>query len=286
MYCSPSTVELRVITFNGNRCVAERLISSCMCRLLGLVSKVATTIADGVGEDFSQFANLSCYEHGDGWGVTLRDGDEIIYDKCEKVAFGDVEFDRLTQIELCDSAIVHLRWATLTLAVTYVNTHPFSAFDASFAHNGSIQETEGFLKYLDDSHVIEGNTDSERYFHLVASLGKENDGEISFVDGFQRAINLIEEEYEYSSLNAMCLTKDCLYIVSYHDKSRIDNRFGQDYYDLSFRRSEGNVVVASSGWPQNGWELIPNHTLVAIDRKTLEMTFTHLGVTDSVAVGG
>ena len=257
-----------------------------MCRLLGIVSKVTSTVADGVGGDFSQFTNLSCYEHGDGWGVTLRNGDEVVTEKCEKVAFGDDDFDRLTQITPCDSAIVHLRWATLALAVTYVNTHPFSDFGASFAHNGSIQGTEGFMKYLDESHVLEGNTDSERYFHLVASLGRAADGSISYGDGFRRAIELIEEEYEYSSLNAMCLTAESLYVVSYHDKSKIDPRFGQDYYDLSLRRGENNVVVASSGWPQSGWEVIPNHTLVSIDRGSLETTFTPLVVSDSLAVGG
>ncbi|MDA8276602.1 MAG: class II glutamine amidotransferase [Actinomycetota bacterium] len=257
-----------------------------MCRLLGLVSKVATTVADGVGDDFSQFTNLSCYEHGDGWGVALRNGEEFIFDKCEKVAFGDSDFARLTQMALCDSAIVHLRWATLALAVTYENTHPFNGFGASFAHNGSIQGTEGFFSYFDQSHILEGDTDSERYFHLVAALGRNEDGSISFTDGIQRAIALIEEEYEYSSLNAMCLTEESLFVVSYHDKTKIDHRFSQDYYDLSFRRSETNVVVASSGWPQDGWEVIPNYTLVAIDRRTLEMTFTPLGVTDSVSVGG
>ncbi|MDA8197557.1 MAG: class II glutamine amidotransferase [Actinomycetota bacterium] len=256
-----------------------------MCRLLGIVSKVATTIADGVGEDFSQFTNLSCYEHGDGWGVTLRNGGEVVSQKCEKVAYGDENFDKLTQVSLCDAAIVHLRWATLTLAVNYANTHPFNAYGASFAHNGSISGTQGFLSHLDDEDLLDGDTDSERYFHLVASLGRRSDGTISFVDGFQKAITLIESGYEYSSLNAMCLTPETLFVLSYHDKSKIDQRFGPDYYDLSFRRSDSNIVVASSGWPQSGWEVIPNHTLVSIDRHSLEMNFTPLGVSDSLAVG-
>jgi predicted glutamine amidotransferase len=39
-----------------------------------------------------------------------------------------------------------------------------------------------------------------------------------------------------------------------------------DYYHLKYTKENGQVVVASSGWNQDGWEEIPNGSVLVVDR--------------------
>ncbi len=41
------------------------------------------------------------------------------------------------------------------------------------------------------------------------------------------------------------------------------------YLDLRYRVTSEAVVVASTGWPQAGWELLPNRHVMVVDRGTL-----------------
>ena len=41
------------------------------------------------------------------------------------------------------------------------------------------------------------------------------------------------------------------------------------YLDLRYRVTPEAVVVASTGWPQDGWDLLPNRHLLVVDRTTL-----------------
>ena len=44
------------------------------------------------------------------------------------------------------------------------------------------------------------------------------------------------------------------------------NKDQTDYYHLKYTKQSGQVVVASSGWDQAGWEEIPNGSLLVVDR--------------------
>ena len=65
-------------------------------------------------------------------------------------------------------------------------------------------------------------------------------------------------------------------MVNEHNNERIPQGESPDYYDL-FYRTEGNeVLVASSGWTQDGWSELPNHRIMKVDRKTLEIEISEI----------
>ncbi|NCX41277.1 MAG: class II glutamine amidotransferase, partial [Burkholderiaceae bacterium] len=45
-----------------------------------------------------------------------------------------------------------------------------------------------------------------------------------------------------------------------------------DYYFLKFIKRDGEVVVGSSGWNQDGWSDIPNGSILIVDRATQNYT--------------
>lgn len=91
-----------------------------MCRLLGFVAHTLTTLEGLLGEDLASFTELSL-KHGDGWGVAVREHDGVSVQKSLGAARRSPEFGELTRDLITDTALVHLRWATLGLPITWDN---------------------------------------------------------------------------------------------------------------------------------------------------------------------
>ena len=53
-----------------------------------------------------------------------------------------------------------------------------------------------------------------------------------------------------------------------YNQDKIPQKFKEDtdYYHLKYTKKDGQVVVASSGWNQHGWEEIPNGSVLVVDR--------------------
>ena len=53
-----------------------------------------------------------------------------------------------------------------------------------------------------------------------------------------------------------------------YNQDKIPQKFKEDtdYYHLKYITQNGPVVVASSGWNQDGWEKIPNGSVLVVDR--------------------
>jgi len=66
----------------------------------------------------------------------------------------------------------------------------------------------------------------------------------------------------------MLLTPTEFIIINEHNNERIPKGQPDDYYELLVRTDEKGVLVASSGWTQDGWKLIANHQVLVIDRST------------------
>jgi hypothetical protein len=91
----------------------------------------------------------------------------------------------------------------------------------------------------------------------------------------------IAAHYAVNSLNAVLLAPAKMYVISWHDPARIPadelRKRGlastpeevAGYFCLACRATGDAVVVASSGWPQPGWTMLPNNTVLAVDRVTL-----------------
>jgi predicted glutamine amidotransferase len=241
-----------------------------MCRLLGVVSAQTRTLTDLLPDDLEPFAALSA-EHCDGWGIASwdqHDNLDVVVEPLSALAEPGL-IDRSRRVTT-DCALLHLRKASAGLAVKPENTHPFTAGSVAFAHNGYFSPVDALDGVLRDAEARSprGDTDSERYFLLVAALMRESGP----VGALVRAMTLIAEHAEVVSLNALLLTNQALYAVAYWDEDLVTSQGGDpSSYELRFRVDPGEVVVASSGWeqPSPSWEMLGSGTVLEVRRHDL-----------------
>jgi predicted glutamine amidotransferase len=242
-----------------------------MCRLLGYISNAPITLNAAVGEDFERFVDLSS-KHSDGWGLAqlVRQPDGLQVYRLPESARQSSVLGELARTQQSDAGILHLRWATPGLPIQTANTHPFHRGEYAFMHNGAISNEIDSLVVPELRPLLEGNTDSEKYF-LVALAHVNVLGPLS---GMIRAVEQIGGSCDYTSLNAMLLTPDELIVVSEHRLEGIPADEPRDYYELRYQISHERLVVASTGWPQAGWKSLPNHSVSRMDVKSLTVS-TH-----------
>jgi len=190
------------------------------------------------------------------------------------------EYDKLAREPLADLGLVHLRWATPGLGVNELNSHPFRHGQYMFAHNGAIHPQNRLPEMLPEQWELQlaGTTDSERYFLLIMSRLASHGGDM--VAAIAEAAADIDSRFEPNSLNAILLTPDRLYSISWHHGDRVPEAklraSGYDqpevaaYFDLAYLATDSAVVVASSNWPQPGWTPLPNRHVLVTDRRTLD----------------
>jgi predicted glutamine amidotransferase len=252
-----------------------------MCRLLGYCSRDAASVGELLGTDsFRAFTTLSDL-HGDGWGMAWYAGSKPAAWKSEARAASEPVYDKLAWQPLGDLGLVHLRWATPGLGVNDANTHPFRYGDYTFAHNGAIYPQDKLPEMLPPEWEarLGGTTDSERYFlHLMWRLA-ERDGDM--VAAIADTTADITKRYQASSLNAILLSPDALYAISFHDRSKVPYDLLRElgraddpdevaaYFDLAYRLTDEGILVASSGWPMPGWTPLPLGNVMVTDRRTL-----------------
>ncbi len=259
-----------------------------MCRLLGYCSRLEASVEDVIGADgLREFTGL-CALHGDGWGMAWYEGAEPVVRKSPIRADGEPEYDKLAREPLSDLGLVHLRWATPGLGVNERNNHPFRYGQDVFAHNGAIHPQDRLPKMLPAQweRQLVGTTDSERYFLLVMSKLASHGGDM--VAAIADAAADIEARFEPNSLNAILLSPDALYAISWYHRDRVPeaklracgltdpDEIGA-YFDLAYRATDNAVVVASSGWPQPGWTPLKNRHVLVTDRRTLRTRVLALG---------
>lgn len=252
-----------------------------MCRLLGYCARDRASLADLMTEPgLRHFSALSAY-HGDGWGIAWYDDQQMHVEKSPGRAIDEPAYDKLTHCALGDVGLVHLRMATPGLPVEPCNTHPFTRDGFALAHNGAIhpQDRLGELLPPEWDRQRTGITDSERYFlHVLADL-ERNGGDV--VAALASTIDHIDSEFTANSLNAILLGPDALYAICCYHPERIPveglavrgyTGVPERYFDLAYRVTQDAVVVASSGWPQDGWTFVPNRHVLVVDRRTLRIS--------------
>ena len=252
-----------------------------MCRLLGYCARGEVSVAGLLGEPgLRAFTALSAL-HRDGWGMAWYDGDGPRIRRSPGRAADERGYAELALARLGDLGLVHLRWATPGLGISEANSHPFRCGPYTFAHNGAIHPQDRLGEILPAAweQRLAGTTDSERYFlHVMARL-EERGGDPAAALGDTTAH--IDRLLRPNSLNAILLSPTALYAVCWHYPDRLPaaelRSRGQAtsdaeiaaYFDLAYRAGDGAVVVASSGWPQDGWAPVPNRHVLVVDRATL-----------------
>jgi predicted glutamine amidotransferase len=260
-----------------------------MCRLLGWVARDGLSLRDVLGEEsFVAFAQLSRI-HADGWGLAYDAGDRLEVERSTSNASADPAFAAVATDVRARAGLAHLRWASPGLPVELCNAHPFHHEGTAFAHNGGIYPFERIGELLDGTWRgrLTGTTDSEHYFLAVlAEMAVSGD---DLPTALPRVLQRIADEYSPSSLNAMFLAPEAVYVVNAHDESvkpvlpaleplSVDEMVEATeeevpYYDLRYRSTGDSVVVASSGFAQpegGGWRRMQNNSLLVVDRTTLD----------------
>jgi len=244
-----------------------------MCRLLAFSAKSKTTIPAFIGEEFSQFLDLSEVHH-DSWGIALDGGETTQLIKKPQTAKKSDEFSSAIHSESGLGGLLHFRWASPGLPVTQQNAHPFNYREISFIHNGALSPYETLRDSISEEFIQlrTGDTDSELFFlYLLTEI--EDKG---FISGVLSAIRNIKEGFKYSSINSMVLNSDHLIVVSEHDPLNKPDWADDVYYELRYRLDENGIAVASSGWNQEGWRLLENHQILIVDRATLKTEIVNL----------
>jgi predicted glutamine amidotransferase len=256
-----------------------------MCRLLGYCARDRASLAEIMGErGLRAFTGLSAF-HGDGWGMGWYDERELHVEKSPRRAMDEPAYDELAHRRLGDLGLVHLRWATPGLPVEPRNTHPFRRGAVAMAHNGAIHPQDRLGELLPPAweRQLGGTTDSERYFLHVMSGLEAHDGDM--IAALDDTAARVDRLFSANSLNAVFLTPDALYAVCCYYPERIPHAAlaaraydgpTECYFEMSYLETDGAVVVASSGWAQEGWVLLPNRHVLVIDRTTLQAKVTPL----------
>jgi predicted glutamine amidotransferase len=266
-----------------------------VCRLLGYAAREPTTVAGALGGHLGAFTDLSML-HPDGWGLgwtpAATGRAEVV--KGADRARDDPRFTSLVADHAADAALVHLRWATSGLAVRPENSHPFTDGRLVFAHNGSVDPPDSLDALLDPDTARrrEGDTDSERYFLLLTrhlAVAEEErpgllDDPLATAEVLARTIAAVAEASAYTSLNCMLLTPAALVVAAWWSPAAAE-RATDDYYTLRWTAGEERVVVASSGWPQEGARVLDNGSLLVVDRASLDCEVIAVGRV-SACVGG
>jgi len=260
-----------------------------MCRLLGYCSRGSTSVASLLTEEgLHDFTALSAF-HADGWGMAWYNTGEPQVRKSTRRAVEEPEYGLLAHRALGDLGLVHLRWATPGLGIGHHNSHPFRYGPYALAHNGAIHPQDGLGEMLpaEWERRRAGTTDSERYLlHLMWRLEARRGDMVAAVAD---TVASIAGRYAVNSLNAVLLSPERMYVISWHDPARIPadelRRRGlggtpediAGYFYIAYRATENAVVAASSGWPQPGWTMLPNESVLAVDRASLTTSVFSLG---------
>ncbi len=185
-----------------------------MCRLFGLNASPSRIHAKFWLLDEPDSFVVQSRKNPDGTGLGYFDANgKPIIDKEPLPAFGDVSFAREAKHVASSVFISHIRHAT-TGAKTVENCHPFSLDGLIFAHNGVIGELGELEKHLGaDLARVRGQTDSERYFALVAKEIRAHQGDVRA--GLAAAVRWIVANLPLVSINCLLASPDELWAFRY-----------------------------------------------------------------------
>jgi predicted glutamine amidotransferase len=209
-----------------------------MCRLFGMIAAEPIAAQFWLLGATDSMVDQS-YRNPDGCGLAHYVGPRPVVEKHPIAAHEDREFAAEARSAHSQLFVAHVRHATRG-EPRLENTQPFSRGNLVFAHNGTIDGLEDLPGSLG---LFLGETDSERYFALLHHhIGEARDT----ITGIRKAVDWIEENCTYTSLNFLLADGDSLYALRLPGKEGLFIRRLEAEEDLrglsSYgTRSEGHV---------------------------------------------
>lgn len=191
-----------------------------MCRLFGLHGGDAPVRACFWLLEAPRSLAEQSRSQPDGYGIgTFEEDGTPDVDKGVIPAWQDEAFAREARQECSRTYVVHLRYAS-SGPVAMRNSHPFLQEDRLFAHNGVVEDLPRLEAHLgDDMELVEGDTDSERFFALVTRETRRSGGDVRA--GIEAAVRWAGENLELYSLNFVLTTPDELWALRYWDPNEL-----------------------------------------------------------------
>jgi predicted glutamine amidotransferase len=185
-----------------------------VCRLLGLNAGRHPVSASFWLIEAPDSLEVQSHRNVDGSGIGFfgSSGAPVV-DKQPEPAFADREFVREAKQARSVTFIAHVRYATAGNRAL-ANTHPFTMGGRIMAHNGGFGELGTLEEQLGRyRELVQGDTDSERYFALITQQIDAHGGDIGA--GIAAAARWIGERLPLSSLNAIVATAGELWALRY-----------------------------------------------------------------------
>jgi glutamine amidotransferase len=218
----------------------------------------------------------------DGYGIgTFREDGTPVVDRGVVAAFKDAAFAQQARQECSRTYVVHLRYAS-SGPVALRNSHPFVQQGRLFAHNGVFEDLPALEAHLgDDRALVQGDTDSERFFALVTRETRRAGGDLRA--GITAAVAWIAAHLPLYALNFVLTTPDELWALRYPDTNELwilERRAGgphgcrhldetSEVGTLRVRSDDlavcDSVVVASEPMDEHpDWRLLESRELVRV----------------------
>jgi predicted glutamine amidotransferase len=189
---------------------------------------------------------------GTGLGIFDAEGHPQLF-RQPLEADDDLEFAREARDLESTTWVGHVRHASHG-SVALRNTHPFAMEGRILAHNGGLGDLPVLEEHLgDDLALVEGDTDSERFFALVTREIRRT-GDVT--EGLVSALDWVADHLPVLALNAVLATPYELWAVRYPETHTL--------YVLE--SDAGPVTRQSSAGTRVSADDAPPHVVVASER--------------------
>ena len=250
-----------------------------MCRLFGMSAGSEPTSASFWLLEAPDSLLAQSRREPDGTGLGWFDEERRPHvEKQPMAAFDDASFASEAKTVSASTFLAHIRFAS-TGELTLANTHPFELDVRLFAHNGVIEDLAALDDHLGaDIGLVEGETDSERFFALITREIRLAGGDVSA--GIESACGWIAANLPLLSINFILMTADGLWALRYpetHELHVLEREPGEALEHRSSLTTRVHseqgaerplVVIASERMDDDpGWEMLRGGELLHVDSK-------------------
>jgi len=230
--------------------------------------------------EFSLYRQAEAGDQGDGWGIGYYSPEGLTVHKSERAVYEDPDFDRTVRPIRSDLFIAHVRKASnpkhlpRSELISRVNSQPFYKSNLLFVHNGTLFIPDQVLATLGErKQLVKGVNDSEVLFAYLLQC-------IESFGSVEKAFGMIEaglwdiqkrsggdiDRTPYRGLNIMFSDGKRLYAYERYLGDVGKAICGETpVFQLQYRLTDSEFVVASERLTSDVWNPLPNNCLLTAE---------------------